>query len=84
MISGIEKNVSTGFTKDVMIPRIAATISRGTRLCWISSMPCLGPPVKRMPSNSQAAAATPSAVVRSRRMMRMGASVSGVGGSAIS
>ena len=79
MISGIDRNVSTGFTNDVMTPRIAATSSSGTRSCSISAQPWRGPPGKAMPSSSHAATPSPSAVVRSRRMIRMGASLAAGG-----
>ena len=43
MMNGIEKNVTTGFTKALTTPRISATSSSGPSLWWISAEPDDGP-----------------------------------------
>src|SRR4029077_6997773 len=51
-MNGIEKNVTTGFTNELITPRINETSSSGRILCFTSSQPEDGP-VKKMPSISQ-------------------------------
>src|SRR4051794_36964177 len=70
-MNGIEKNVTTGFTNELITPRISDTRSSGRILCLTSSQPDDGP-VKKMPSISQVARATPAAVESSQVTKRTG------------
>ena len=68
MMNGIDRICSTGFTNELTAPRMTATTSSGTT--FADSSPCRG--ANQMPSKSQAATASATAVLINQERKRTG------------